>query len=180
MPKSDEAATLPDKQVHRTRQLKNPPTQYTAMTKIEHTGFTATDLETSIQFYQKLGFKTLRKTNIPHAMLYLEDTVIEITQGQKPTGFHLALTTDNIEAYTDPTHTRHETKNHRNRNPTPTPTNTPKHHDTKQQLEKNHTKRPRQQPHRNMAKKITPTTTKNKTTTHQKKPQSYRQPLPKP
>ena len=70
------------------------------MTKIEHTGFTATDLETSIQFYQKLGFKTLRKTNIPHAMLYLEDTVIEITQGQKPTGFHLALTTDNIEAYT--------------------------------------------------------------------------------
>jgi catechol 2,3-dioxygenase-like lactoylglutathione lyase family enzyme len=69
------------------------------MTKIEHTGFTVTNLETSIQFYKKLGFKTLRKTSIPHAMLYLNDTVIELTQGAAPTGFHIALTTDNIEAY---------------------------------------------------------------------------------
>jgi len=74
------------------------------MTKIEHTGFTVTDLETSIQFYKKLGFKTLRKTNIPHAMLYLNDTVIEITQGTAPQGFHLALTTENIEQYVTELH----------------------------------------------------------------------------
>jgi len=70
------------------------------MTRIEHTGFTVTDLETSIQFYKKVGFKTLRKTNIPHAMLYLENTIIELTQGTKPQGFHIALTTPNIETYT--------------------------------------------------------------------------------
>ena len=69
------------------------------MNKIEHTGFTVTDLETSIKFYKKLGFKTLRKTTIPHAMLYLNDTIIEITQGTKPQGFHIALTTPDIETY---------------------------------------------------------------------------------
>ncbi len=68
------------------------------MIGFEHTGFTVTDLDASVAFYTRLGFKLLRKTNTPHALMYLGDAVIELTQGPPPQGFHLALSTDHIEA----------------------------------------------------------------------------------
>ena len=69
------------------------------MRGIEHTGFIVNDLEKSINFYRKLGFNLLRKTSMPHAMMYLGETIIELSPGLniQPHGFHLALYTDNIE-----------------------------------------------------------------------------------
>ena len=76
------------------------------MIGIEHPAIYVTDLEISIDFYQKLGFKILRKTNRPHAMMYLGNDIIEImprldelkNQGfSPPFPYHLALHTDNIE-----------------------------------------------------------------------------------
>ncbi|MFH1179056.1 MAG: VOC family protein [Candidatus Bathyarchaeota archaeon] len=66
------------------------------MIGFEHIGFTVTDLDTSVAFYTRLGFRLLRKTNMPHALMYLGDAVIELTQGPPSQGFHLALSTDNI------------------------------------------------------------------------------------
>lgn len=71
------------------------------MLGLEHPGFKVSDLERSIEFYEKIGFKVLRKTTTPHAMMYLGTDILEITQGLKdkdtPFRFHLALHTDDIE-----------------------------------------------------------------------------------
>ncbi len=70
------------------------------MIGLEHPGFLVTDLERSIKFYEKIGFKVLRKTSRPHAMMCLGDSIIELTQGLEKSEnypFHLAFYTDNIE-----------------------------------------------------------------------------------
>ena len=71
------------------------------MIGFEHPGFQVSDLERSIEFYEKIGFKVLRKTSTPHAMMYLGDSIIEITQASldpnQPYSFHLALHTDNMK-----------------------------------------------------------------------------------
>lgn len=70
------------------------------MIGLEHPGILVTDLENSIEFYKKIGFKVLRKTNRPHTMMYLEDAILEIMPGLQPEQFypfHLAFYTDNIE-----------------------------------------------------------------------------------
>ena len=82
------------------------------MNGIEHPGILVSDLERSIGFYQKLGFKILRKTSRHHVMMYLGNDILEITPGlddvAKKThssfSFHLSLHTDNIEE--DVTHLR--------------------------------------------------------------------------
>ncbi|HHL41663.1 MAG TPA: VOC family protein, partial [Candidatus Bathyarchaeota archaeon] len=48
------------------------------MIGLEHPGILVSDLERSIKFYEKIGFKILRKTNRPHAMMYLGDAILEI------------------------------------------------------------------------------------------------------
>jgi lactoylglutathione lyase len=73
------------------------------MIGLEHPGILITDLERSIEFYEKIGFKILRKTNRPHAMMYLGDAILEIMPGLNPEQsypFHLAFYTDNIEEET--------------------------------------------------------------------------------
>lgn len=70
------------------------------MIGIEHPGILVSDLERSIEFYEKLGFRVLRKTSRPHVMMYLGGDIIEITPGLKQTQafpFHLSLHTDNME-----------------------------------------------------------------------------------
>ena len=70
------------------------------MIGLEHPGILVSDLERSIKFYEKIGFKILRKTNRPHAMMYLGDAILEIMPGLDPEQsypFHLAFYTDNIE-----------------------------------------------------------------------------------
>ena len=71
------------------------------MIGIEHPGFLVRDLERSIEFYKKLGFKVLRKTDRPHVMMYLGDDILEITPGldESPSkfSFHLSLHTDDME-----------------------------------------------------------------------------------
>lgn len=70
------------------------------MIGLEHPGFLVSDLDRSIGFYEKIGFRVLRKTNRPHVMMYLGDDVIELTPGLERAQsypFHLAFYTDNIE-----------------------------------------------------------------------------------
>ncbi|MCW4011644.1 MAG: VOC family protein [Candidatus Bathyarchaeota archaeon] len=70
------------------------------MIGLEHPGILVSDLEKSIKFYEKIGFKILRKTSRPHAMMYLGDAILEIMPGLQPEQsypFHLALYTDDIE-----------------------------------------------------------------------------------
>lgn len=76
------------------------------MKGIEHAAIYVSDLERSIDFYTKLGFKILRKTTLPHAMLYFQDDILEIIprlEENKKEGFsppfpyHLAFYTDDIE-----------------------------------------------------------------------------------
>ena len=70
------------------------------MIGLEHPGFLVTDLERSIEFYEKIGFKVLRKTSRPHAMMCLGDSIIELTPGLEKSEhypFHLAFYTDNME-----------------------------------------------------------------------------------
>jgi catechol 2,3-dioxygenase-like lactoylglutathione lyase family enzyme len=70
------------------------------MLGIEHPGILVSDLEGSIEFYKKIGFKVLRKTSRSHVMMYLGNDILEITPGLKestPFPFHLSLHTDNIE-----------------------------------------------------------------------------------
>ena len=67
---------------------------------MEHPGFRVKDLERSIGFYEKIGFKVLRKTDTPHVMMYLGSDILEITQGLDKDSqftFHLALYTDDID-----------------------------------------------------------------------------------
>jgi len=77
------------------------------MLGLEHPCIYVSDLEKSIEFYKKLGFKILRKTNRPHAMMYLGTDIIEIIPEldkiQKdgfspPYPFHLGFYTDDIGA----------------------------------------------------------------------------------
>lgn len=76
------------------------------MKGIEHTCIFVSDLERSIEFYKKLGFKILRKTSWPHAMMYMGNDILEIIpqlEQYKKEGFsppypyHLAFYTDDIE-----------------------------------------------------------------------------------
>ena len=76
------------------------------MLGLEHPGIYVSDLEQSIEFYKKLGFKILRKTNRPHVMMHLGTDIIEIIPDldkiQKdgfspPIPFHLGFYTDDIE-----------------------------------------------------------------------------------
>jgi catechol 2,3-dioxygenase-like lactoylglutathione lyase family enzyme len=76
------------------------------MKGIEHTKISVSDLERSIEFYKKLGFKILRKTTRPNAMMHLGKDIIEIIPSldeDKRNGFtppytyHLGFYTDDIE-----------------------------------------------------------------------------------
>ena len=71
------------------------------MIGIEHPGIKVHDLERSIEFYKKIGFRVLRKTSNPHVMMYLGDDILEITPGLDDSTesfpFHLSLHTDDIE-----------------------------------------------------------------------------------
>jgi catechol 2,3-dioxygenase-like lactoylglutathione lyase family enzyme len=70
------------------------------MIGLEHPGILVSDLEKSIAFYEKIGFKVLRKTSRPHVMMYLGDNILEMTPGLKKDEsypFHLAFYTDKIE-----------------------------------------------------------------------------------
>lgn len=76
------------------------------MIGIEHPCIYVSDLERSIEFYKKLGFKILRKTTRPHAMMYLGNDILEIIpaleenkkQGfSPPFPYHLGFYTDNLE-----------------------------------------------------------------------------------
>jgi catechol 2,3-dioxygenase-like lactoylglutathione lyase family enzyme len=76
------------------------------MKGIEHPGIYVSDLEKSIEFYQKLGFQTLRKTTRPHAMMYLGNDILEIMPRLEevekegfspPFPYHIAFYTDDIE-----------------------------------------------------------------------------------
>jgi catechol 2,3-dioxygenase-like lactoylglutathione lyase family enzyme len=76
------------------------------MLGLEHPGIYVSNLEKSIEFYQKLGFKILRKTTRPHAMMYLGTDIIEIIPDldkmkkdgfSPPIPFHLGFYTDDIE-----------------------------------------------------------------------------------
>jgi catechol 2,3-dioxygenase-like lactoylglutathione lyase family enzyme len=76
------------------------------MIGMEHLCINVSDLERSIKFYKKLGFKILRKTTRPHAMMYLGNDLLEIIpqlEEDKKKGFsppfpyHLAFYSDNLE-----------------------------------------------------------------------------------
>ena len=71
------------------------------MIGIEHPGIKVRDLERSIKFYKKIGFKVLRKTSNPHVMMYLGNDILEITPGLDDSNtsfpFHLSLHTAEIE-----------------------------------------------------------------------------------
>ena len=75
------------------------------MKGIEHPAIYVSDLERSIDFYQKLGFKILRKTSTPHAMMYLSNDILEIIPRleEKEEGFsppfpyHIGFYTDNLD-----------------------------------------------------------------------------------
>jgi catechol 2,3-dioxygenase-like lactoylglutathione lyase family enzyme len=76
------------------------------MKGIEHTKISVTDLDRSIEFYKKIGFKILRKTTRPNAMMNLGSDILEIIPGldeDKRNGFtppytyHIAFYTDDIE-----------------------------------------------------------------------------------
>ena len=76
------------------------------MKGIEHPAIYVSDLERSIIFYKKLGFKILRKTAIPHVMMYLDNDILEIiprleedikTGFSPPFPYHLGFYTDNLE-----------------------------------------------------------------------------------
>ena len=75
------------------------------MKGIEHTCISVNDLERSIEFYKKIGFKILRKTTRPHAMMYLGNDILEIIPRLEedrrngfspPFPFHIAFYTDNL------------------------------------------------------------------------------------
>ena len=60
------------------------------MKGIEHTKISVSDLDRSIEFYKKLGFKNLRKTTRPNVMMHLGNDIIEIIPGldeDKANGF---------------------------------------------------------------------------------------------
>jgi len=76
------------------------------MKGIEHIAIYVSDLERSIDFYTKFGLKILRKTAMPHAMMYLGNDILEIIPRlaeEKKEGFsppfpyHIAFYTDDIE-----------------------------------------------------------------------------------
>ena len=76
------------------------------MRGVEHVCISVSDLERSIEFYTKLGFKILRRTTRPHAIMYLGRDILEIMprlEEDKRNGFsppfpyHLAFYTDDLE-----------------------------------------------------------------------------------
>jgi catechol 2,3-dioxygenase-like lactoylglutathione lyase family enzyme len=76
------------------------------MLGIEHPAIYVSDLEKSIDFYKKLGFKILRKTARPHAMMYLGTDILEIIPSleqnkrdgfRPPYPYHIGLYTDDID-----------------------------------------------------------------------------------
>ena len=80
------------------------------MLGIEHPAIYVSDLEKSIEFYKKLGFRILRKTARPHAMMYLPGTnsIIEIIpdleQFKKdgftpPFPYHIGFYTDDLDGW---------------------------------------------------------------------------------
>ena len=80
------------------------------MLGIEHPAIYVSDLEKSIEFYKKLGFKILRKTASPHAMMYQPSTndIIEIIprleENRKdgftpPFPYHIGFYTDDLDGW---------------------------------------------------------------------------------
>jgi catechol 2,3-dioxygenase-like lactoylglutathione lyase family enzyme len=80
------------------------------MLGIEHPAIYVSDLEKSIEFYKKLGFKILRKTASPHAMMYQPSSndIIEIIprleQNKKdgfkpPFPYHIGFYTDDLDGW---------------------------------------------------------------------------------
>jgi len=76
------------------------------MLGIEHPAIYVSDLERSIEFYEKLGFKMLRKAEGIRALMFLGNDIIEIIPGldkMKADGFtppfpyHIGFYTDDIE-----------------------------------------------------------------------------------
>ncbi len=75
----------------------------------QHIGLPTNDLEKTVAFYEKLGFKVIQREEIPEyhvAFIKLKDTVIEAyesTEGPEAAGVfgavdHIALDVDDIEA----------------------------------------------------------------------------------
>ena len=76
------------------------------MLGIEHTAIYVSDLEKSVDFYKKIGFKILRKAEGIRAIMFLGDSIIEIIpslEKMKQDGFsppypyHIGFHTDDIE-----------------------------------------------------------------------------------
>jgi catechol 2,3-dioxygenase-like lactoylglutathione lyase family enzyme len=76
------------------------------MLGIEHPAIYVSDLEKSIRFYKKLGFKMLRKAEGIRALMYLGTDIIEIIPSLNkmredgftpPYPYHIGFYTDDIE-----------------------------------------------------------------------------------
>lgn len=71
---------------------------------IDHVAVHCADLDRSVEFYERaFGFETLSRHPRPGggiAYLGLGGTVLELTQkaGEKPSGYHFALETDDMDA----------------------------------------------------------------------------------